>query len=98
MRPARSDDHGWIVGDEIGPLSREPGELSCVILKIDAVLPPRLTTLDQLKDALPQRMEGMGNSKGLWRTVRQRCNRQLTPTGTASDSLGPLGAGVSRIG
>jgi hypothetical protein len=46
MRPARSDHHGWIVGDEIGPLSREPGELSGVILKIDAVLPPRLTTLD----------------------------------------------------
>jgi hypothetical protein len=46
MRPARSDHHGWIVGDEIGPLPGEPSELSCVILKIDAVLTPCLTALD----------------------------------------------------
>ncbi len=46
MRPARSDHHGWIVSDEIGPLPRKPGELPGIIVKEDAVLAPRLTALD----------------------------------------------------
>jgi hypothetical protein len=46
MLSASSDHHGWIVGDQIGPLPREPSQLSCVIEKIDAVLAPRLTALD----------------------------------------------------
>jgi hypothetical protein len=40
MRPASADHHGRIVGDEIGPLLREPSELSGVIVKVDAVLAP----------------------------------------------------------
>ena len=46
MRPARSDHHGGIVRDEIGPLSWKPGELPGIIVKEDAVLAPRLTALD----------------------------------------------------
>ncbi len=74
MRPARADDHGRIVSDEIGPLPREPRQLPCVIVKIDAVLAPRLTTFDQLEDAPTQWMEGMRDAKGLRRTARRRCN------------------------
>ena len=74
MRPARSTHHGRIVGAEIGPLPREPGELPRIIGKEDAVLAPRLTALDQLEDAVTQRMEGMRDSKGLGRTARRRCN------------------------
>jgi hypothetical protein len=46
MRPPSPDHHRGIVDDEIGPLPREPSQLSCVIVKEDAVLAPRLTTLD----------------------------------------------------
>jgi hypothetical protein len=74
MRPASADEHGRIVSDEIGPLPREPRQLSCVIVKIDAVLAPRLTTLDELENAPTQRMEGMRDTKGLRRTARRRCN------------------------
>jgi hypothetical protein len=46
MRPASSDHHDGIVGNEIGPLPREPSQLPCVIVKVNAVLAPRLTALD----------------------------------------------------
>jgi hypothetical protein len=74
MRPASADEHRRIVSDEIGPLPWEPRQLSRVIVKIDAVFAPRLTTFDELEDAPAQRMEGMRDAKGLRRTARQRCN------------------------
>jgi hypothetical protein len=74
MRPASANDHGRIVGDEIGPLTREPRQLSGVIVKIDAVLTPRLATFDDLETAPTQWMEGMRDAKGLRRTARRRCN------------------------
>jgi hypothetical protein len=46
MRPASSDHHGRIVGDKISPLPRELSQLSCIIVKVDPVLAPRLTALD----------------------------------------------------
>jgi hypothetical protein len=46
MRPASADDHGRIVGDQIGPLPRKSRQLSRVVVKVDAVLAPRLTALD----------------------------------------------------
>jgi hypothetical protein len=46
MRPASSNQHGRVIGDEIGPLPREPSQLSCVIVKVDAVFAPCLTALD----------------------------------------------------
>ena len=46
IRPASADHHGWIVGDEIGPLPRESSQLSCVIVKVHAGLAPRLPALD----------------------------------------------------
>ncbi len=74
MRPASADEHGRIVSDAIGPLPREPRQLSCVIVKEDAVLAPCLTTFDELEDAPTQRMERMRDAKGLRRTARRRCN------------------------
>jgi hypothetical protein len=35
-----------IVGHDIGPLERKPGEVSRVVVEIDAVLAPRLTAID----------------------------------------------------
>jgi hypothetical protein len=46
MGPARADLHGRIVGHDIGPLERKPGELSRVVVEVDAVLAPRLTAID----------------------------------------------------
>jgi hypothetical protein len=46
MRPARADHHRRIVGHDIGPLERKPGEVSRVVVEIDAVLAPRLTAID----------------------------------------------------
>ena len=74
MRAAGPDDHGGIRRAEIRPLPREATELSCVVLKEDAVLAPRRTALDQLEDASTQRMKGMRDSKGLGRTAPRRCN------------------------
>ena len=74
MRSPGSHHHGGIVSDEIGPLPGKPGELPGIIVKEDAVLAPRLTALDSLKSPATQRMERMGDSKGLRRTARQRCN------------------------
>jgi hypothetical protein len=44
--PPGSDDHGRIVGQQIRPLPREPGELPCIIVEEDAVLAPRLPAFD----------------------------------------------------
>lgn len=79
MGPARSDHHCRIVREDIGPPEREPGELSRVIVEVDAVLAPRLTAIEQLKRPPTQRVEGMSDPKGLCLTTRGRCNRQLTP-------------------
>jgi hypothetical protein len=46
MGPARADHHRRIVGNDIGPLERKPGELSRVVVEVDAVLAPRLTAID----------------------------------------------------
>ena len=95
MGPASADDHDGIGGAQIRPLLREPAELSCVVVKEDAILAPRGPALDQLEDAPVQRMERMRDVKGLWRTTRQRCNRWLTPTGWRSDSCAPFARSVS---
>ena len=84
MSPARTDHDRRIVGDDIGPLERKPGELPRVVVEVDAVFAPRLTTIDYLKCPATQRMEGMGNEKGLCLTARWRCNRLLTPMPIAS--------------
>jgi len=73
MGPASADDHDGIGKAQIRPLLREPTELSCVVVKEDAVLAPRRPALEQLEDAPVQRMERMRDAKGLWRTTRQRC-------------------------
>jgi hypothetical protein len=46
MGPARADLRRRIVGHDIGPLERQPGELSRIVVKVDAVLTPRLTAID----------------------------------------------------
>jgi hypothetical protein len=46
MGPARADPDGQIVGNDIGPLERKPGELSRLVVEVDAVLAPRLTAID----------------------------------------------------
>jgi len=35
-----------MVGNDIGPLERKPGELPRVVVEIDAVLAPRLAAID----------------------------------------------------
>ena len=40
MSPARTDHHDRIVGNDIGPLERKSGELSRVVMEVDAVLTP----------------------------------------------------------
>jgi hypothetical protein len=46
MGAARADQYRRIVAHGIGPLERKPGELSRVVVEVDAVLAPRLTTID----------------------------------------------------
>jgi hypothetical protein len=46
MRSVSSHDHREIVSDEIGPLAWKPSELPGIVVKEDAVLAPRLPTLD----------------------------------------------------
>jgi hypothetical protein len=79
MGSARADHRGQIIRENISPLEREPGEVSRVVVKVDAVLAPRLTAIDDLERPATQRMEWVGNTKGLCLTVRGWCNRQLTP-------------------
>jgi hypothetical protein len=74
MGPARADHHRRIVGNDIGPREWKPGELSRVVVEVDAVLAPRLTAIDELKRPAMQWMEGMGDAKGLCLTARWRCN------------------------
>ena len=71
---ARTDHHRRIVRRDIRPLARKPGELSRVVVEVDAVLAPRLPAIDQLKRPATQRMKGMGYPEGLRLTVRWRCN------------------------
>jgi hypothetical protein len=46
MRSARADHHCRILRSDIGPLARESGELTRVVLEIDTVLAPRLAAID----------------------------------------------------
>jgi len=46
MGSARADHHRRIVGHDISPLERKPGEASRVVVEVDAVLAPRLTAID----------------------------------------------------
>jgi len=46
MGPAGADDHRRIVGRDISPLERQPGELSRIVVEVDAVLAPRLAAID----------------------------------------------------
>ena len=46
MGSARADHHRRIVRRDIGPLARKPGEVSRVVVEVDAVLAPRLTAID----------------------------------------------------
>ncbi len=46
MGAARADHYRRIVAHGIGPLERKPGELSRVVVEVDAVLAPRLTAID----------------------------------------------------
>src|SRR3954451_16203850 len=94
MGPARADHHGRIVGKDIGPPERKPGQLPRVVVEIDAVFAPCLPTVDQLKCPAALRMEGMGYSEGLCLTARTRCNRLLTPKGASSALSGRSRNGV----
>ena len=40
------EDRGGISGDDIGPLERKPGELTRVVVEVDAILAPRLAAID----------------------------------------------------
>jgi hypothetical protein len=46
MRSARADGHGQIIRKNIGPLERKPGELTRVVVEVDAILAPGLATID----------------------------------------------------
>jgi len=46
MGSARADHHGRILRRDIGPLARQSGELSRVVVEVDAVLAPRLPAID----------------------------------------------------
>ena len=46
MGSARADHHRQIIRNNIGPLERKPGELSRVVVEVDAVLAPRLPAID----------------------------------------------------
>jgi len=46
MGSARADHHRRIVRRDIGPLARKAGELSRVVMEVDAVLAPRLPAID----------------------------------------------------
>ena len=61
---------GGISGDDIGPPQRQPGELPGIVVEIDAILTPRLPAVDPSEDTPMQRMEGMGDAKGLCLTTR----------------------------
>jgi hypothetical protein len=84
MCPARADHHRRIVGHDLGPLERQPREPPRVVVDVDAVLAPRLTTIDYLKRPAIQRMKRMDYPEGLWLTARWRCSRLLTPIPTSN--------------
>ena len=90
MGSASSDHHRRIAGDDIGPLEREPSELPRVVVKVDAVLAPRLTAVNPLEDTPMEGMEGMCHSKCLSLITRRRCNRQLTPKDGSSEITAPI--------
>jgi hypothetical protein len=46
MGSARADHHPQIIRKNIGPLERKPGELTRVVMEVDAVLAPRLPAID----------------------------------------------------
>jgi hypothetical protein len=46
MGSAGADHRCQIIRKNIGPLERKPGELPRVVVEIDAVLAPRLPTID----------------------------------------------------
>ena len=65
MGAARSDHDRGIVGLDVGPLHRHAGQLAPVIVKVDAMLAPRLPAIDQTKRTSMERVEGMREAKGL---------------------------------
>lgn len=84
MGAARPDHDRGIIWLDVGPAHRQAGELARVLVEVDAILTPRLPALDQSKRTPTQRMEGMGDAKGLRLTTRWRCNRRLTPIRSSS--------------
>jgi hypothetical protein len=84
MRAARADHDGGIVGPNVGPLLWQTRKLARVVIEVDAVLAPRLSTIDQTKRTPMQRMERMRDSEGLSWIARRRCNRLLRRTRTSS--------------
>jgi hypothetical protein len=46
MGSARTDHYRRIVRRDIGPLARKAGELSRVVVEVDAVFAPRLPAID----------------------------------------------------
>ena len=89
-RPARADHHRGIVRLDVGPVHRHAGELARVVVEVDAVLTPRLSTIDQAKRTPMQRVEGMRDPKDLWLTRPEWCNRLLMPRAGSSGITGPI--------
>jgi len=46
MGSARADHYRHIIRKNIGPVERKPGELTRVVVEVDAVLAPRLPAID----------------------------------------------------
>ena len=46
MGSARADYRRQIITKNIGPLERKPGELTRVVVEVDAILAPRLAAID----------------------------------------------------
>jgi hypothetical protein len=46
MGSARAEHHRRIVRRDIGPLARKSGELSRIVVEVDAFLAPRLPAID----------------------------------------------------
>ena len=59
-----------IVWLDVGPVHRQAGKPARVVVEVDAILAPRLPAIDQSKCPPRQRMEGMGDAKGLCLTAR----------------------------
>ena len=78
MGPAGPHHDRGIDGLDVGPVHRQAGELARVVVEVDAILAPRLPTIDHAKRPPMQRMERVGDAKGLRLTDYWRCNRRTT--------------------